>query len=34
MFYGHKVTSNLDQFYTPITIGVFMNSLCLKGKQA
>ena len=35
MFYANKITKvNLDQFYTPITIGVFINALCKKNKRA
>ena len=34
MFYGNKKTKiNLDQYYTPITIGDFINSLCIPGKK-
>ena len=34
MFYGSKTLKiELDQFYTPITIGSFINSLCIPGKK-
>ena len=34
MFYGSKTLKiELDQFYTPITIGRFINSLCIPGKK-
>ena len=34
MFYGSKTLKiELDQFYTPITIGRFINSLCVPGKK-
>lgn len=34
MFYGSKTLKiELDQFYTPITIGCFINSLCIPGKK-
>ena len=33
MFYGSKTLKiELDQFYTPITIGRFINSLCISKK--
>lgn len=33
MFYADKKTKiNLDQYYTPITIGTFISSLCIPGK--
>ena len=33
MFYADKKTKiNLDQYYTPITIGTFINSLCISEK--
>lgn len=34
MFYGSKTLKvELDQFYTPITIGLFINSLCIPKKK-
>ena len=34
MFYGSKTLKiELDQFYTPITIGSFINNLCIPGKK-
>lgn len=35
MFYGNKKSKvNLDQYYTPVTVGQFMNTMCIPGKKA
>jgi type I restriction enzyme M protein len=35
MFYGNKKSKvNLDQYYTPVTVGQFMNIMCIPGKKA
>jgi len=35
MFYGNKKSKvNLDQYYTPVTVGQFMNTMCITGKKA
>lgn len=35
MFYGNKKSKvNLDQYYTPVTVGQFMNTMCISGKKA